>query len=70
MAAPPAPSQPAPSQPAHARPGVRTVVLGNPAAQELGRAGAAVKSQATAVVGSFRSRPGQSTALALGYAAW
>ena len=61
---------PAAPQEAAARPGVRTIVFGNPFSQEIAHGAKAIGSSGQAAVASFRTKPGQSGALLMGYVAW
>lgn len=53
-----------------ARPGVRTVFLKNPAAMEIAHGFVAARDMGAHVSASFRTKPGQSASLALGYVVW
>jgi hypothetical protein len=63
------PTAPAPA-PDRVRPGVRTIALENPFSQSVVGAGKSVAVSSRAVVANFRTKPGQTSVLALGYAVW
>ena len=52
------------------RPGVRTIILGNPISQTAIDGAKSIGQAGKATVASFQTKPGQTTALALGYLVW
>lgn len=55
---------------APARPGVNTIVFGNPFSVGIAHGAQSLGNTGKAAVASFRTKPGQTTVIALGYLTW